>query len=486
MFDQTTATGVITQTDPTALTIQDQSGANALLRQQYLGTFTYQSGSVSSGHITDFTEFSRASGDPAPWNTVWTATGLDADAVQAFQSLQIGIPTYFNYLFRGPDSFTGSSGNDNLTSAGGADTINGNGGSDNIDGGPGYDSVIFSKPHASYSISHSGASTLVTDSSAGTTTTLSNVERVSFSDSFMLTKPAASQLDFSGNGHSNLLMHNLNTGVVQLWTTNGTQPATTSTVATANPQWGIIGNGDFNGDGKGDILWRDDNGMLATWEMNGSTLLAGSTVQQVNNDWKVAGTGNFNADVYNDILWRNDNGQVGLWEMKGSSFLAASVIVTGTPNDQIPVNWQIAGTGDFNGDNKTDILWRSDNGDLGVWEMYGSTIAGSTVVANPPPTSWNIVGIGDFNGDHRSDILWRNGDELSIWNMDGGHSIARGVLETVASNQTVVGVGDISGDGRADIMLQDASGHLTAQLVNNFSVISQTNVATVDPGWVMT
>jgi serralysin len=31
----------------------------------------------------------------------------------------------------------------------------------------------------------------------------------------------------------------------------------------------------------------------------------------------------------------------------------------------------IAGTGDFNGDGQGDILWRGQNGDVGMWLMSG-------------------------------------------------------------------------------------------------------------------
>jgi hypothetical protein len=38
-----------------------------------------------------------------------------------------------------------------------------------------------------------------------------------------------------------------------------------------------------------------------------------------------------------------------------------------------PSDWHIAGTGDFNGDGKTDILWRNDNGNVGTWHLDGAT-----------------------------------------------------------------------------------------------------------------
>ena len=46
-------------------------------------------------------------------------------------------------------------------------------------------------------------------------------------------------------------------------------------------------------------------------------------------------------------------------------------------------------------------------------------------VANPGP-SWHAVGTGDFNGDGRSDILWQNADgEVAIWEMNGASADRR-------------------------------------------------------------
>ena len=75
-----------------------------------------------------------------------------------------------------------------------------------------------------------------------------------------------------------------------------------------------------------------------------------------------------------------------------------------------PTDWHVVGAGDFNGDGRDDILWRSDSGALSNWLgtasggwIYNDANASATV-----PTSWHIASIGDFNGDGRDDILWRN------------------------------------------------------------------------------
>ncbi len=76
-------------------------------------------------------------------------------------------------------------------------------------------------------------------------------------------------------------------------------------------------------------------------------------------------------------------------------------------------------TGDFNGDGMSDILWRNDNGYVGMWEMNGTQVQTGVGVAGQS-TDWNVVGIGDFNGDGNDDILWRKDDGyVGMWEMNG-------------------------------------------------------------------
>ena len=80
-----------------------------------------------------------------------------------------------------------------------------------------------------------------------------------------------------------------------------------------------------------------------------------------------------------------------------------------------------AATGDFNSDNRADILWRnSDSGNTVLWQMNGFVreAAGSIGWVS---SLWRIDGIADFDFDSKADVLWRNwstGNSI-VWKMDG-------------------------------------------------------------------
>ncbi len=64
------------------------------------------------------------------------------------------------------------------------------------------------------------------------------------------------------------------------------------------------------------MLWRNDNGQLSNWlgTANGGLVDNGGVVNQfVALEWKIQGTGDFNGDGRDDIAWRNDNGQLSEW-----------------------------------------------------------------------------------------------------------------------------------------------------------------------------
>ena len=76
------------------------------------------------------------------------------------------------------------------------------------------------------------------------------------------------------------------------------------------PAWHVHGSGDFNGDGKADILWQDDNSTgrdVADGRLN-TTFVGAVGPFNPGPSWHIKGTGDFNGDGKADILWQNDNG----------------------------------------------------------------------------------------------------------------------------------------------------------------------------------
>jgi hypothetical protein len=57
----------------------------------------------------------------------------------------------------------------------------------------------------------------------------------------------------------------------------------------------------------------------------------------------------------------------------------------------VPGSWSISGSGDYNSDGKSDIVWQDTSGNVAIWEMNGSAILNqaSSFVANVP-TNWSI------------------------------------------------------------------------------------------------
>jgi hypothetical protein len=184
--------------------------------------------------------------------------------------------------------------------------------------------------------------------------------------------------------------------------------------------------GDFNGDGRDDVLWRNDSGLLVTWLGNaqgGFTDNYLASAVNVPNNWQIRGIGDFNGDGRDDILWRHaGDGLITDWlgQTDGAFSNNYSNLAAG-----VPLEWSIDSTGDFNGDGKDDILWRHDTGVISDWlgQDSGGFVNNYQNSVAAAPLSLHVAEVGDFNRDGRDDILWRhdNGDIINrAGQPDGG------------------------------------------------------------------
>ena len=61
--------------------------------------------------------------------------------------------------------------------------------------------------------------------------------------------------------------------------------------------------------------------------MNGTTPIGGGAVTpNPGASWKAVGTGDFNDDGHSDILWQNANGQAAVWDMNGSAPIGGGAV----------------------------------------------------------------------------------------------------------------------------------------------------------------
>ena len=182
-------------------------------------------------------------------------------------------------------------------------------------------------------------------------------------------------------------------------------------VSTISSDWVVSATGDFNGDGRDDILWRSSStGVVTDWLSQGNGTFShndSNTGQAIPTDWQIVGTGDFNGDGRDDIVWRSSNGTVTNWLGQVNGGFVNNHVNTG---QVIPIDWHIVGTGDFNGDGIDDLLWRSDGGIVTNWlgRTDGGFVNNHTNTGQIIPMSWQIAATGDYDGDGRDDILWRS------------------------------------------------------------------------------
>ena len=242
------------------------------------------------------------------------------------------------------------------------------------------------------------------------------------------------QGDQDGDGDADLLWRNKTTGEIYFWPMTGTTPDDEIYVATVDPAYDIVGTGDFDGDGKSDILWRHTTlGDVWIWLMDGAAPKPSGQVyiDRVDPGYVVKGVGDLDADTQGrHRLAPRDAGR-GVGVADGRDDAAGSEVWVGTVPD---TGYQIQAVADVTGDRKADLVWQhATNGDVWIWTMNGASREAETYVATVPDTNYRIAGTGDYNGDTKADLLWHHATngEVWVWLMNGTTRVSQTWVATV-------------------------------------------------------
>ncbi len=227
----------------------------------------------------------------------------------------------------------------------------------------------------------------------------------------------------------------------------------------ADPAWVFAGAGDFNGDGKDDVMLRHADGRWRYHAMDGRARIAGESGDAgltTDAAWRVAGIGDFDGDGNDDVLLRHAaDMRWHFYPMDGREILDGG----GSANLTRKAEWSVAGVGDLDGDGSDDVLLRKDSGTWFYYPMDGRRhISGRHgAVGLTSKAEYAIAGVGDFDGDGKDDVMLRRDDGLWYFYPMNGREIldGRGGANLTRNREwSLAGIGDLDGDGKDDVLLR--------------------------------
>ena len=236
--------------------------------------------------------------------------------------------------------------------------------------------------------------------------------------------------DYDGDGHADLLSRDDATGTLTVrLLADGVVQSGAQLPAPASPEWDLAASADFDGDGRDDALLRNARkGQLEIWYLNGTSLVSRVAVRgaSYSENWQVAGAGDFDGDGRADILWHHAEkrrAEVALVDARPAITKTLKLFKTETESDVVAL-------GDADGNGLPDVVVRERaSGLLGIRftelvdgrpraEVARAIAAGAGNLS--ALSTLEVQGGGDYDGDDGLDLVLRNpaNGDLRVWYLD--------------------------------------------------------------------
>jgi hypothetical protein len=290
--------------------------------------------------------------------------------------------------------------------------------------------------------------------------------------------------DFNGDGKTDLFWRSPVTNQTAVWLLDGSTRTQGSFLADVSKAagWQDPKFGDFNGDGKTDLFWRNSlTGENALWLMDGDRLLDTSAFITPVAVESEAYVGNFDQDGKTDLVWHDPiTGKVSLWKMDGVESVKTELAMP-------LVKGLTAQVGDFNGDGLSDLIWQNrQTGESTLW-LFSETDLPTVQNVGIAPNSGQFI-LVDFNGDGKTDFFDRNllTGENQVWltKRDGSGLEVDAIALPGLSRDLSPLVGDFNGDGRTDFFWQKPGAAAELWLANSQNGLSITALPSTGGEWI--